>query len=137
MISCDSNPVELYWWDLWLFGDNLGLIIVIWLDFWRVSRDIVTLGNFWFWSYRVIKEIREQSVKRIASWTAALGITENIQGDPEFMVQALKVGTGYCNSNLLYRNKWSQVMRWGVNWENNKQKEIQNFYYYREHANCC
>ena len=34
-----------------------------------------------------------------------------IQGGPEFIVQTLRVGTGYCNNHLLYRNVWAQVTR--------------------------
>ena len=50
-----------------------------------------------------------------------------IQGGPEFIVQTLRVGTGYCNNHLLYRNVWAQVTRWGASKEKNRRKERQSF----------
>ncbi|GFW93743.1 hypothetical protein TNCV_4542701 [Trichonephila clavipes] len=42
------------------------------------------------------------------------------------MVQTLRVDTGQCNNNLLYRNAWGQVTRCGANKEN-KRKEKLNY----------
>ena len=53
--------------------------------------------------------------------------TQHIQGGPKLMVQTLRVGTGLCNTHLLYRNAWAQVTRWDANKEKNRRKERQSF----------